>query len=488
MTTRDALLLAYGEAASALEAPAVRFLARKQAAFLVAVFRTAFGSDVSQVQTHVLHLWVEQAQAELAAEGLEVPAGNGRDVCRGWMRDQWLRRLTSSEDAEVYVKTAHAEDALTTIERNMQERPQLSESTIATVLYAARQCAMDANPDAQVRLARLDEQIAVFQAERDRVAGGGEIDVASDARMLERLANLNRLLADLPADFLAAAEAIDEIHRELADAFRADDRPASTVIREYLNRLEALGEDSRAAAFVGASELFRNDAARQGLRDDLDVFLSHPFTRQARPELLARARGAVLLLQSGVDQVLARRRRASETLRARIEQRTDRDGEVRALLDDIRDRLIEIGRNGQRWSSPHGVLPTEVEIGHLPTRFHDPNDHTAPPPLHDPEFDEHQESGPSFDELRRYGGPSYRALHDAIAERLADHGIVSVTEVFADLDPEMRRPVDLLGLLQLAGAEAPAGGQMTHRTVRPDGSEVSLSTADLLITHLESQP
>ena len=313
MTTRDALLLSYGEAASALEAPAVRFLARKQAAFLVAVFRTAFGSDVSQVQTHVLHLWVEQAQAELAAEGLEVPTGSGRDVCRGWMRDQWLRRLTSSDDAEVYVKTAHAEDALTTIERNVRERPQLSESTIATVLHAARRCAMDANPDAQVRLARLDEQIAALQAERDRVADGGEIEVASDARMLERLANLSRLLADLPADFLAAAEAIDDIHRELADAFRADDRPASTVIREYLNRLEALGEDARAAAFVGASELFRNDVARQGLRDDLDVFLSHPFTRHAPPELLARARGAVVLLQSGVDQVLARRRRASET-------------------------------------------------------------------------------------------------------------------------------------------------------------------------------
>jgi hypothetical protein len=43
-------------------------------------------------------------------------------------------------------------------------------------------------------------------------------------------------------------------------------------------------------------------------------------------------------------------------------------------------------------------------------------------------------------------------------------------------------------LLHLAGAEAPAGSQMTHRTVRPDGSEVTLSTADLLITHLESQP
>jgi len=488
VSTRDALLLAHSEATSALEAPAVRFLARKQAAFVVAVFRTAFGPEVAQIQTHVLHLWVEQAQGELAAEGLEVPAGSGRDVCRGWMRDQWLRRLTSSDDAEVYVKTAHAEDALTTIERNMQERPQLSESTIATVLHAARQCAMDANPDAQVRLSRLDEQIAALQAERDRVAGGGEIDVASDARMLERLANLNRLLADLPADFLAAAEAIDEIHRELADAFRADDRPASTVIREYLNRLEALGEDARAAAFVGASELFRNDTARQGLRDDLDVFLSHPFTRHARPELLARARGAVLLLQSGVDQVLARRRRASETLRARIEQRTDRDGEVRALLDDIRDRLIEIGRSGQRWNSPPGVLPTEVEVGHLPTRFHDPNDHIPPPPLHDAEFDEHEGSGPSFEDLRRYGGPSYKALHDAIAGRLADHGIVSVAEVFADLDPEMRRPVDLLGLLQLAGAEAPAGERMTHRTVRPDGSEVSLSTADLLITHLENQP
>ena len=383
------------------------------------------------------------------------------------------------------MKTAHAEDALTMIERNTRERPQLSESTIATVLHAARQCATDANPDAQVRLARLDEQIAVLQAERDRVAGGGEIEVASDARMLERLANLNRLLADLPADFLAAAEAVDEIHRDLADAFRADDRPASTVIRNYLERLDALGADTRAAAFVGASELFRNDSARQGLRDDIDVFLSHPFTRHARPDLLARTRGAVFLLQAGVDQVLARRRRASDTLRARIQQHTDHDGEVRALLDQIRDSLIELGRTGRRWHSPPGVLPTEVEVGHLSTRFHDPNDHVPPPPLYDPDRDEREDAGLSFEELRRYGGPSYRALHDAIATRLAADGIVSVAEVFADLDQDMRRPVDLLGLLQLAGAEAPAGSRMTHRAVRPDGTEVTLSTADLLITHLE---
>jgi hypothetical protein len=488
VSTRDALFLAHRETASALETPAVRFLRRKQAPFVVAVFRTAFGPEVPQIATHVLHLLVEEAQDEFTAEGLDVPSGSGRDVCRGWMRDEWIRRLATSDDADVYVKTAHAEDALTMIERNMRERPQLSESTIATVLHAARQCAMDANPDAGVRLARLDEQLAVLQAERDRVAGGGEIEVASDARMLERLANLNRLLADLPADFLAAAEAVDEIHRQLADAFRADDRPASTVIRDYLERLDALGDDTRAAAFVGASELFRNDAARQGLRDDIDVFLSHPFTRHARPDLLARARGAVLLLQAGVDQVLARRRRASDTLRARVQQRTDLDGEVRALLDGIRDSLIEIGRTGRRWSSPPGVLPAEAEIGHFPTRFHDPNDHVPPPPLHDPDQDDHEDAGLSFEELRRYAGPSYRALCDAISVHLAENGIVSVAEVFDSLVSDMRRPVDLLGLLHLAGAEAPVGTAIAHRTVRPDGTEVVLSTADLLITHLQSEP
>ena len=66
MTTRDALLLAHREAADALETPAVRFVARrKQAAFAVAVFRTAFGPEASQIQTHALHLLVEQAQSEL---------------------------------------------------------------------------------------------------------------------------------------------------------------------------------------------------------------------------------------------------------------------------------------------------------------------------------------------------------------------------------------------------------------------------------------
>ena len=42
---------------------------RKQAAFVVAVFRTAFGPEVAQIQTHVLHLFVEQAQDDLGAEG-----------------------------------------------------------------------------------------------------------------------------------------------------------------------------------------------------------------------------------------------------------------------------------------------------------------------------------------------------------------------------------------------------------------------------------
>lgn len=488
MTTRDALLLAYGEASDALQRPAVRFLARrKQAAFVVAVFRTAFTPDVSQIQTNVLHLLVEQAQVELAAEGLEVPAGIGRDVCSGWMRNEWIRRISTNDDTVVYVKTAHAEDALTMIERNTQERPQLSESTIATVLHAARQCAVDANPDAQARIGRLDEQIDALQSERDRIAGGGAIETVSDVRMLERLANLNRLLADLPADFLAAAEAVDEIHRDLADAFRADDRPASTVIRDYLDRLEALSNDARAAAFIGASELFRNDAARQGLRDDIDVFLSHPFTRLARPDLLARARGSVMQLQSGVDQVLSRRRRASDTLRARIQQRSDHDGEVQRLLDGIRDQLIEIGRLGTRWHSPPGVLPSEAEIGHLSLRFHDPNDHLPPPPLHDRDSDE--ADGASFEELRQYGGPSYQALRDAISQHLdaAGDGVVPVSEVFVGLDPKMRRPVDLLGLLQLAGAEAPVGAPVSHHAIRPDGTEITLHSAELLISDSEHQ-
>lgn len=486
MTSRDALLLAHADAVAALEAPAVRFLARsKHTAFVVAVFRSAFGADGVQVPTHVMHERVEQAQSELSGEGVDVPVGSGREVCRGWLRDRWLRRIASGDDSDVYVKTAHAEAALTMIDRNSRARPQLSESSIATILHAAEQCAMDASDDARARVARLDQQIAVLVAERDRIAAGGAVEVASDRRMLERLGNLDRLLADLPADFLAAAEAVDEIHRELADAFRADDRAAAAVISDYLARLDALVEDNRAAAFVGASELFRDDAARLHLSEDIDTFLSHPFTRLAEPAALARARAAVFMLQAGLNQVLQRRRRASDTLRARIQQRTDHDTELRGLVDGIRSALIDIGRSGQRWQSPSGLLPTEVAVGHLPTRFHDPADHLPPPPLHDPDVDA-EEDGLSFEELRRYGGPAYFELQQAAADRLAVQGTAAVAEVFADLDVDLRRPVDLLGLMQLAGTDAPSAEEPSRiMAVRPDGTEVVLVTADLLITDLE---
>ncbi len=48
-----------------------------------------------------------------------------------------------------------------------------------------RRCANDANPDGNERIRRLDDQIPQLTAERDRIADGGEIDAASDDRMLE---------------------------------------------------------------------------------------------------------------------------------------------------------------------------------------------------------------------------------------------------------------------------------------------------------------
>ena len=73
--------------------------------------------------------------------------------------------------------------------------------------------------------ARLDEQVRRLSAERDRIAGGGEIEVASDDRILEEYLNLRDLIAQLPADFLRVSEAVKAIQRVIAGEFGPRDVP-----------------------------------------------------------------------------------------------------------------------------------------------------------------------------------------------------------------------------------------------------------------------
>lgn len=103
----------------------------------------------------------------------------------------------NEEHVEEYTLTSHAQEAIDYVKRLSGDRSMFSQSRIKTILEAARRCASDANPDREERVRRLEEQIQRLSAERDRIVGGGEIEVASDDRILEEYLNLRDLIAQL---------------------------------------------------------------------------------------------------------------------------------------------------------------------------------------------------------------------------------------------------------------------------------------------------
>ena len=276
-----------GEIARVTEAfqkPTLRLLDGKWAAFRVAVFRAAFSRDRRSVPADRLHAQVDTYLTELLREGLDVPpVQNGRALCNTWVNDQWLFRDNDADGALVYSLTSSALEALDLVATLSRDRVLVSESRLTTILDTVRRWALEASPDAQARVDRLNAQIRELEVERDRLANGGEVMLASDDRMLDGYANLIDLIGQLPSDFKRVEESVLDMHRKILRDFRDEERPVTDVLDEYLHKQDTLVKDTaEGRAFDGAFVLLRDDDMLLQLRTNVQVLMDHPASACAR--------------------------------------------------------------------------------------------------------------------------------------------------------------------------------------------------------------
>lgn len=460
----------------AFEQPTLRLLHQRQAPVVIAVFRSAFGRDNRPVPTARLHTQVEDALARLRASGRdEVPTGHGRDVCQRWMRGQWLVRSLDERGQEVYSLTSHAQQALELVKTLARDRATLSEHRVATILTAVRRFNGEANPDRSQRVGILNAEIARLQAERDRLVDGAELEPASEDYMLEGFTELQSLISALPSDFARVEERFAEIRAEILAAFRSEERAAGEVIDDYLARADALlTATPEGRAFEGAFALLRDDAMVAQLRDDLNGLLDHPLSDGLLTDAdRAELRGTVRLIRDGLDRVLSQRSRVTSTLKEYIVSHdVARDRELEQLLRQVESELMTwVATTGPRATMDVPLLPARVDVDHLRERFHDPADDVAPTRLAD--LAPAEAEPPSYAALMAQGGPSFGALRARLDEALTSlDPAASLGELFDSLEPDLRRPVEILGLLHLAAdRELDSGDAREHyRALRPDGS------------------
>lgn len=463
--------------------PTLTLLHQRQAAVVITIFRAAFGRHNKPIPTARLHAQVEEHLAEIRSSGeADVPAGSGRDICQRWMRGQWLVRSLDEGGHEVYTLTSHAQQALELVKNLARDRATLSEHRIATILGTVRRFNSEANPDRTARVTILGAEIARLQAERDRLVDGAEIVGATEDYMLEGFTELLSLISALPSDFARVEERFASIRTEILAAFRAEDRPAGEVIDDYLARADALMTATQEGrAFEGAFALLRDDALVTQLREDLTALLEHPLSDRILADAeRAELRGTVRLVRDGLDRVLAQRSRVTATLKDYIVSHdAARDRELEHTLRQVESELMRwISTTGPRATHDVPLLPARVGVDHLRERFHDPADDVLPERITTADPGE----GPavSLTQLMAQGGPQLTTLRARL-----DHALTSLLpaetlgELFGSLEPELRRPVEILGLLHLAADRGwpTEESREVFEAVRPDGSRRAFEVA-----------
>lgn len=465
---------AYRHASAAFRNPTLDLLHGRYAPFVVAALSLVFTAERPTVTVADAHVEIGDLAEDLRAAGVDaLPSGTGREICRYWVRVGWLVPHiddSATTGTEVYRLSAQAVSALE-IAGRAGGRVRVSRSRMRTLLDSIDQLVADAETDPEARRAALLAERDALDAKIARL-DAGDVDPVEDDQLLEEAENVLHLSRELPADFVRVAESINEMQRDVVADLRRDVRPAGEVLREYLHRGQhVMDATPEGRAFAGALELIGDPEHIDRLTDQLQTLLAQPFARHLpvtqQHDLIAVAHR----VEQGVTEVLTAQRRASHVITSQVRTHDPvRDREVDDLLRTVMSGLqswMPQSTRGDR-VDPLRSFPA-AKVGSLRRTLNDLRPATTPEPLHE------SADAPEFDgaEGREWGGPRYGDLEGYIASRAdAQDADFDLAEAFTHLAQAARRPVDLLGLLEIAhrNGMVETGGVATVEARRPDGS------------------
>ncbi|MEV5070669.1 DUF3375 domain-containing protein [Microbacterium sp. LMI12-1-1.1] len=455
---------AYQRSVLAFKDPTLDLLHGRYAPFVVAMLSIVFTAERRSVAVPDAHAEIGEALEELRAAGYDederrLPAGTAREICRSWVRVGWLAPQLE-DDVEVYRLTAHAVGALEIAGRTGGGRARVSRSRVRTLLDAVERLARDAESDPEARIALLREERDALDAEIARLRND-EAEPVDDEQLLEEAENILHLARELPADFSRVAESIKAMQRDVVADLRRDIRPTGEILREYLQRgRHVMQSTPEGRAFEGALRLIGDPEHIDRLATQLRTLLAQPFSRLMGTAQRSDLDSIGRQVEKGVQDVLTAQRRASQVITAQVRTHDPiRDRQVDELLRGVMSGLhvwMQSSRPTDRVEPLH-TFPV-ADIGHLRQSLSDLRPQGAPAPLPAPDDVEFVDA-----DTRAWGGPRYAELEEYVATLGDRFDLATAFEGAAD---DTRRPVDLLGLLEIA-----------HRNGMTESDDVSVAEA-----------
>ena len=491
--------------------PALALLHRKEGPLVVALLSLIFTPGRARVPTEQMHVEVEDLLAEARAAGHEdVPGDAPRALCSRWVAGRWLVRALDDDGVEQYQVSSHAAEALAFVDRTQGARALVSESRIRTLLVALEGLARDARPDRdsqqralREQIARSRDELAAAEAELARLEDGGPVVETPTERLVEQFDNVAALVRELPADFARVAESIAELQRSIVSRLRQDDRPTGEVLGAYLDASDTLMQRTpEGRAFAGAMELLRDPQLLGQVDERVRAVLAHPFAADVPAERRDAVRALYARLLSAVDAVLDAQTRASRTITQQLTVHNPlRDRELDTALREataaMADWFPASGRAGRieplRWLA-------RARLGRFRAQLHDLRPDTPPDALVDVHVDDldADDAGELLDGLLGMGGPRYDETTAHAVRMVRELGEATVDEVFSAAPPELRRPVELLGYLELAepgaldaalaDADVPSARLRRVAAVRADGTMRTLVLPAVPIAPQDADP
>jgi len=364
----------------------------------------------------------------------------------------------------VYRLSAHAVEALEIAGRTGGGRTRVSNSRVRTLLEAVEHLADSAEADPVRRLARLREERAALDAEIHRIEESGRADPLDDEELFEEAENVLHLARELPADFTRVAESLKLMQRDVVAHLRRDERPTGEVLREYLQRAQdVMNATPEGRAFAGALRLIGDPERIDALAEQLHGLLRQPFARMLDDTQRAELDAIGRRVELGVEEVLAAQRRASHVITGQVKTHDPlRDRQIDDLLRDV-IAALHVWDGTRASDAPVRSLPL-VDLGHLRQTVSSIRPPAVPAPLTDAADVEFLDI-----DTRAWGGPRYAELEEYVAGLGREFDLA---EAFTKAADDTRRPVDLLGLLEIAHRNGMTESEDVSvvEARRPDGS------------------
>ncbi|TFV94880.1 DUF3375 domain-containing protein [Orlajensenia leifsoniae] len=461
---------AYQRSLTAFKNPTLDLLHGRYAPFVIAMLSIMFTTGRTSVAIADAHAEVGESVDQLRAAGYDeddrrLPGGTAREICRYWVKLGWLVPQLE-DDTEVYRLSAHAVGALEVAGRAGGTTGRVSRSRVRTLLDAVDRLARDAESDPAERIARLKEERATLDGEIARLERG-EAEPIDDEQLLEEAENVIHLTRELPADFSRVAESIKAMQRQVVAELRRDVRPTGEILREYLEAGQhVMQATAEGRAFDGALRLIGSPEHIDRLTTQLHTLLAQPFARLLTPAQRIDLDAIGRLVEQGVQEVLTAQRRASQVITSQVRTHDPvRDRQVDDLLRSAMSGLHDWMQTSKFSDRVEPIRSFSVaEVGHLRQTLDDLRPPGAPEPLTESDDVEFIDA-----DTRAWGGPRYRELEEYVGT-LGDE--FDLAAAFDGADDNTRRPVDLLGLLEIAHRNGMTESDSVSvvETIRPDGT------------------